>query len=54
MKIAGAIANIQTIAKGHGIRELGLLRQSYGEGNWKKKKGWSTRVVILTCAECAF
>jgi hypothetical protein len=39
MKIIGAIANIQTIAEGHGIRELGALRQSYGDGNWKKKKG---------------
>ncbi len=39
MKIAGAIANIQTIAEGHGIRELSILRQTHGDGNWKKKKG---------------
>jgi hypothetical protein len=39
MKIAGAIENIQTIAERHGIRELGILRQTYGDGNWKKKKG---------------
>ncbi len=39
MKIAGAIENIQTIAERHGIRELGILRQAYGDGNWKKKKG---------------
>ena len=39
MKITGAIANIQTITEGHGIRELGILRQTDGDGNWKKKKG---------------
>jgi hypothetical protein len=39
MKISGTIANIEIIAEGHGIRELGVLRQSYGDGNWKKKKG---------------
>lgn len=39
MKMTGTIANIETIAEGHGIREPGVLRQSYGDGNWKKKKG---------------
>ena len=39
MKIIGAITNIETIAEGHGIKELGTIRQTYGEGNWKKKKG---------------
>ena len=39
MKIIGAITNIETIAEGHGIRELGTIRQTYGVGNWKKKKG---------------
>lgn len=39
MKISGTIANIETIAEGNGIRELGVLRRRYGDGNWKKKKG---------------
>jgi hypothetical protein len=39
MKITGAITNIEMIAEGHGIRELGSLRRAYGDGNWKKKKG---------------
>ena len=39
MKISGTIANIETIAEGNGIREPGVLRRRYGDGNWKKKKG---------------
>jgi hypothetical protein len=39
MKILGEICAIETIAEGHGIRELALLRQRYGEGNWRKRKG---------------
>jgi hypothetical protein len=38
-KIVGAIADIETIAEGRGIRELSNLRERYGDGNWKKKKG---------------
>jgi hypothetical protein len=39
MKIIGTITEIETIAENHGIRELANLRQRYGDGNWKKKKG---------------
>jgi hypothetical protein len=39
MKIIGTISDIETIAEGHGIRELARLRQRHGDGNWKKKKG---------------
>ena len=39
MKITGRIAEIETIAEGHGLLELAVLRQRYGDGNWKKKKG---------------
>ena len=39
MKIIGAVTYIETIAEGHGIRELVSIKQTYGEGNWKKKKG---------------
>ena len=37
--IEGEISAIETIAEGHGIRELAQLRQRYGHGNWRKKKG---------------
>ena len=39
MKISGAITDIETIAEGNGIRELGVLGRCYGDRNWKKKKG---------------
>ncbi len=39
MKLVGNIAAVEVIAEGHGIRELASLRQTYGDGNWKKKKG---------------
>jgi hypothetical protein len=37
--IVGKIENVETIAEGTGIRDLALLRQRYGLGNWRKKKG---------------
>jgi hypothetical protein len=39
MKILGEISAIETISEGHGIRELALLRQHYGQGHWHKRKG---------------
>ena len=33
------ISEIETIARGSGIRELNRLRKNYGSGNWKKMKG---------------
>ena len=39
MKILSPITEVETIAENHGIRELANLRQRYGDGNWKKKKG---------------
>lgn len=35
-------AGVETIAEGHGIRELARLRRCHGPGNWKKKKGQAT------------
>jgi len=35
------ITEIETIAKGAGIREISRLRKLYGHGNWKKMKGFS-------------
>ena len=40
--IVGKIADVQTIAEGSGIREIALLRQRYGVGYWRKKKGIAT------------
>ncbi len=37
--IIDEITEIETIAKGTGIRELNRLRKFYGLGNWKKMKG---------------
>ncbi len=39
IKIINTIVAIETIAEGHGIRELAQLRERYGDGNWRKKKG---------------
>lgn len=33
------IKEIETIAKGSGIREIDRLRKTYGPGNWRKMKG---------------
>ena len=37
--IIDEITQIETVAKGPGIREINRLRKSYGDGNWKKMKG---------------
>jgi hypothetical protein len=37
--IIDEITEIETVAKGPGMRELNRLRKSYGHGNWKKMKG---------------
>jgi hypothetical protein len=41
-KIIGEIRGIETIAQGPGIRELAQLRQRYGPGRWRTKKGVAT------------
>jgi hypothetical protein len=38
-KIKGAIRGIETIATGHGIKNLKRLNKIYGEVNWRKLKG---------------
>jgi hypothetical protein len=38
-KILGQIAEIETIAKGKGIKELDRLNRTYGRGRWRKLKG---------------
>jgi hypothetical protein len=39
IRIVGEIRAIETIAEGAGIRELAVLREQYGQGFWRKKKG---------------
>jgi hypothetical protein len=38
-EIIGPITNIQVIAVGRRIRQLGRLRKLYGRGRWRKMKG---------------
>ena len=45
MKILGTIDNVETIAKGRGIREYAQLIVQYGGKNWMKRKG--TAIVEL-------
>jgi len=39
IKIIGAITNIETIAIGSSIRDIGRLRKLYGSARWRKLKG---------------
>ena len=38
-EILGEVTDIETIARGSGIREIRRLRREYGLGNWRKMKG---------------
>ena len=37
--ILSEITEVETIARGRGIRDLARLRRTYGHGNWRKLKG---------------
>ncbi|WPL19898.1 hypothetical protein Thiowin_05047 [Thiorhodovibrio winogradskyi] len=39
VEIIPPITSVETIAEGPSIREVQRLRQHYGPGRWKKKKG---------------
>ena len=41
-EIQGEITNIEIIAVGSSIREVGRLRKTYGAGRWRKLKGIAT------------
>jgi len=41
-EILTEIEDIETIAVGDGIREIGRLKKIYGEGRWRKLKGFAT------------
>jgi hypothetical protein len=38
-ELVGQIVKIETIAVGHGIRELQNLKRLFGAGRWRKLKG---------------
>jgi len=40
-RVVGRIRAPETFAVGSGIKELGRLRRTYGEGNWRKRKGFA-------------
>jgi hypothetical protein len=42
LQIVGPIADIETIAAGREILELGRLKKVYGGGRWRKLKGTVT------------
>lgn len=44
-EIVGDIKSKETIAQGHGIHDLALLRELYGPGRWRKCKGVATVVL---------
>ena len=51
-EILGEIRDIETIASGHGIRDLRILTKLFGAGNWRKVKGFGTvRFANGTVAE---
>ena len=37
--VIGDITDVETMATGRAIRELGRLRKRYGRGRWRKRKG---------------
>jgi hypothetical protein len=39
VEVVGEIGQIETIATGRGIRDLGRLRKHYGGARWRKFKG---------------
>jgi hypothetical protein len=38
-EIIGEITEVETIAVGSNIRDVGRLRRAYGRGRWRKLKG---------------
>jgi hypothetical protein len=39
--IVTEITGVETIAVGTGIREIARLRKRYGQGRWRKRKGFA-------------
>ena len=45
-EIVGSISGIEPVALGQGIRDLPRLRKQYGQGSWKKLKGFASVRLI--------
>jgi hypothetical protein len=41
-EIVGEVREVETIASGHGIRDLAVLNKLFGRGNWRKLKALAT------------
>lgn len=41
-EIVGPIRRVETIASGEGIRDLVFLEERFGQGSWRKLKGFAT------------
>jgi hypothetical protein len=51
-EVLGEITTVETIATGHGIRDVHILVKRFGRGNWRKLKGFATvRFANGTVAE---
>lgn len=51
-EIVGELRDVETIASGHGIRDLAVLTKLFGRGNWRKLKALATvRFTNGTLAE---
>jgi hypothetical protein len=51
-EMVGEVRDVETIAAGHGIRDLPILTKLFGRGNWRKVKGFATvRFANGTIAE---
>ncbi len=51
-EIIGEIRSAETIATGHGIRDLAQIQKRFGQGHWRKRKGFATvRLEDGTIAE---
>ena len=40
-EVLGEIEDIETFARGSGIREIARLHRIYGRGKWQKRKGFA-------------
>lgn len=41
-EIISEIKRVEVIAAGRGIRDLTVLQEKFGRGNWRKMKGFAT------------
>jgi hypothetical protein len=53
-QIVGSFRDVETIATGHGIRELARLKEAYGVGRWRKRKGFATVVLKRRVVDAEF